>query len=423
MAHLHQPLRRGDDALRGHVAGLFPLLHLGRPWFVCWLFPYPSTLRALAAIQSAARVGRVRHLHLLHRLRPLLVRGAASRTWPPCATRRTDEGAARIIYGIFALGWRGSARPLAPLPHRLPAAGRPLHAAGALGAHHRVLRLRHLACCPAGTPPSSRPTSWPAPSSPASPWCSPSSSRRARCFGLQARDHRAAPGEHDQGASSRTGHDGLLRLHDGALHRLVLAATRYESYTFFDTRQRGPYAPVYWLMIACNVRHARRSSGSRGPPSVLVLWIASILVNVGMWCERFIIIVTSLHRDFLPSSLGHVHARPGSTGASTSAPWASSASLFLLFLTLRAGGRGQRGEGAAARAGARRARRACRARSPPGAARTAGRVAMSWIVAEFGQDEEALLAAARAAPRPWGAARSSTPTRPIRCTASTRRWA
>ena len=79
------------------------------------------------------------------------------------------------------------------------------------------------------------------------------------------------------------------------------SGSEYERFTFFN-RAFGPYAWAYWLMVTCNVlvpqvfwfRAARRSAA--------VLFVASLLVNVGMWFERFNIIVTSLHRDFLPSS-------------------------------------------------------------------------------------------------------------------------
>jgi molybdopterin-containing oxidoreductase family membrane subunit len=74
-----------------------------------------------------------------------------------------------------------------------------------------------------------------------------------------------------------------------------------EQYVIIN-RAMGPYAWAYWIMVCCNafipqlfwVRKIRRSI-----PAVLAI---SILVNVGMWFERFVIIVTSLHRDFLPSS-------------------------------------------------------------------------------------------------------------------------
>jgi molybdopterin-containing oxidoreductase family membrane subunit len=76
----------------------------------------------------------------------------------------------------------------------------------------------------------------------------------------------------------------------------------YEFSIFFDTRQRGPYAPIYWLMMFCNVLVPQLLWWRRARGSALLLWVVSILVNVGMWTERFNIIVTSLHRDFLPAS-------------------------------------------------------------------------------------------------------------------------
>ena len=80
------------------------------------------------------------------------------------------------------------------------------------------------------------------------------------------------------------------------------SGNKYEAFVFFNTRLRGPYAPVYWLMLFCNVLVPQLFWWGRARQSLVVVWIVSILVNVGMWTERFNIIVTSLHRDFLPSS-------------------------------------------------------------------------------------------------------------------------
>ena len=66
----------------------------------------------------------------------------------------------------------------------------------------------------------------------------------------------------------------------------------------------GPYAPFYWLLIACNVVMPQFLWFKRVRSSVPALFVMSLVVNVGMWLERFVIIVTSLHRDFLPSSWG-----------------------------------------------------------------------------------------------------------------------
>jgi Ni/Fe-hydrogenase subunit HybB-like protein len=75
----------------------------------------------------------------------------------------------------------------------------------------------------------------------------------------------------------------------------------YEYSQFFRVRQHGPLAPVYWLMIFCNCIVPQMFWSKRARTNLWVLWFASILINVGMWCERFTIIVTSLHRDFIPS--------------------------------------------------------------------------------------------------------------------------
>jgi molybdopterin-containing oxidoreductase family membrane subunit len=77
-----------------------------------------------------------------------------------------------------------------------------------------------------------------------------------------------------------------------------------DEWFVFYNRATGPYRGIYWLMIFCNVVTPHIFWFKRLRTSIVVMWIASILVNVGMWCERFVIIVTSLHRDFLPASWG-----------------------------------------------------------------------------------------------------------------------
>jgi Ni/Fe-hydrogenase subunit HybB-like protein len=69
-------------------------------------------------------------------------------------------------------------------------------------------------------------------------------------------------------------------------------------------RMTGPYAMAYWTLILCNVATPQLLWSRRVRTNVVVLFVISLIVNVGMWLERFVIIVTSLHRDFLPSSWG-----------------------------------------------------------------------------------------------------------------------
>jgi molybdopterin-containing oxidoreductase family membrane subunit len=79
------------------------------------------------------------------------------------------------------------------------------------------------------------------------------------------------------------------------------SANPYEFAQFFYTRMHGPMRWVYRTMIFCNVIVPQIFWFKRCRTNVTITWFAAILVNVGMWCERFNIVVTSLHRDFLPS--------------------------------------------------------------------------------------------------------------------------
>jgi Ni/Fe-hydrogenase subunit HybB-like protein len=81
------------------------------------------------------------------------------------------------------------------------------------------------------------------------------------------------------------------------------SANTYEKFMMAN-RMTGPYAPMYWLLILCNIVTPQLLWIRRIRQSVLPLFIISLVVNIGMWLERFVIIVTSLHRDFLPSSWG-----------------------------------------------------------------------------------------------------------------------
>jgi Ni/Fe-hydrogenase subunit HybB-like protein len=71
-----------------------------------------------------------------------------------------------------------------------------------------------------------------------------------------------------------------------------------------QNRVAGPYAPFYWALLVCNglVPHALWSKRIRS--NVIVLFIIAIIVNIGMWLERFVIVITSLQQDYLPSSWG-----------------------------------------------------------------------------------------------------------------------
>ena len=79
------------------------------------------------------------------------------------------------------------------------------------------------------------------------------------------------------------------------------SANQYEAFAFVN-RAFGPYAWAYWIMVSCNVISPQFFWIKKFRTNIVIMFIISIFVNIGMWFERFVITVTSLHRDFLPSS-------------------------------------------------------------------------------------------------------------------------
>src|SRR5690606_1083545 len=79
------------------------------------------------------------------------------------------------------------------------------------------------------------------------------------------------------------------------------SGVEYEQYAFLN-RATGPYWWAYWAMMTCNVFSPQFMWFKKLRTSIMFSFFISIVVNIGMWFERFVIIVTSLHRDYLPSS-------------------------------------------------------------------------------------------------------------------------
>ena len=78
---------------------------------------------------------------------------------------------------------------------------------------------------------------------------------------------------------------------------------QFEQYMTLN-RMFGPYWPVYWGTIFCNVLAIQVLWFRRVRTNALALFVIALIVNIGMWLERYMIVVTSLHRDFMPSSWG-----------------------------------------------------------------------------------------------------------------------
>jgi molybdopterin-containing oxidoreductase family membrane subunit len=78
----------------------------------------------------------------------------------------------------------------------------------------------------------------------------------------------------------------------------------YERFAFIN-RALGPYAWAYWIMVSCNVISPQLFWIKKVRTTPWMMMILAVFVNIGMWFERFVIVVTSLSRDFLPSSWGY----------------------------------------------------------------------------------------------------------------------
>jgi molybdopterin-containing oxidoreductase family membrane subunit len=113
------------------------------------------------------------------------------------------------------------------------------------------------------------------------------------------------------------------------------SANPYESF-MISNRMKGPYATIYWLLIACNVLAPQLFWLKSMRASIPALFIVSVIVSFGMWFERFIIVVTSLHRDFLPSSWGMYYPTKWDFGMffGTIGLFISLLFLFLRFLPM-----------------------------------------------------------------------------------------
>jgi molybdopterin-containing oxidoreductase family membrane subunit len=278
-------------------AGLFPLLHLGRPWFAFWLFPYPSTLGVWPNYKSPLNwdvfaVSTYFLSSLLFWYVGLLPDFAALRD-------TSKSRVARFAYGVFSLGWRGSAR------------------------HWRHWRIAYLLLAGLCTPlvlsvhsivsfdfAVSQLPGWHTTIFPPYFVAGAIFSGFAMVLTLLI-PARAAfkfknviTDKHLENMSKVLLATGLMVTYGYLCEHFIAwySGNPYEFQIFFQTRQRGHYAPVYWLQMFCNVLVPQVFWFRKARQSAVILFIASILVNVGMWCERFVIIVTSLHHDFLPSA-------------------------------------------------------------------------------------------------------------------------
>ena len=280
-------------------AGIFPAIHIGRVWFVYWLAPLPNSLAMwpnfrspllwdVFAVTAYATVSAMFwYLGMLPDLATLRDRAASKKR--------------KIVYGIASLGWTGSSKQwrLFEMAYLLLAAlATPL-----VLSVHTIVSFDFAV----SQVPGWHTTIFP-----------PYFVAGAVFSGFAMVITLMVP------ARQFLGLKNLVTLrHLENMCKIVLATgmmvgyayateffiawyggNKYEQFAFIN-RALGPYAWAYWTMVSCNVLAPQLFwfKSVRTTPWAMV--VVCVLVNVGMWFERFVITVTSLSRDFLPSSWGY----------------------------------------------------------------------------------------------------------------------
>lgn len=280
-------------------AALFPFIHMGRPWLAFWVFPYPNTRGPISVNFRSPLLWDVFAISTYFTVSLLF--------WyvgliPDLATMRDrSTGWKRRVYAFFAFGWDASTRtwqryekacvllaglatPLVVSVHTIVSFDfatsvipgwhstifPPYFVAGAVFSGFAMVITLLLVT--------------------------------RRVLGLE---RYITAGHFDKMAKVLLTTGMIVGFaYATELAIALYSVNRFERFTF-ENRAFGPYAWAYWTMVFCNVVVPQVFWSARARRSALVLFSAACLVNVGMWFERFNIIVTSLHRDYLPSSWSH----------------------------------------------------------------------------------------------------------------------
>jgi len=278
-------------------AGLFPLIHAGRPWLLFWMFPYPNTrgdlwlnfrsplLWDVFAISTYLTVSAVFwYMGLLPDLASI--------------RDRTKSKMRKTIYGLLSFGWDGSNRTwhhfevmclvLAGLCTPLVIS---VHTIVSMDFATSIIPGWHTTIFP--------------------PYFVAGAifSGFAMVLTLMIITRKVMNWEnyitigHIEAMCKVIVLTGMIVGLAYATEFFIAwySGNEYERYAFIN-RATGPYWWAYWTMVSCNVITPQFLWSKRLRTNVVFVFILSIFVNIGMWFERFVIITTSLHRDFLPSS-------------------------------------------------------------------------------------------------------------------------
>jgi len=279
-------------------AGMYPIMHLGRPWLAYWLFPYPNTMDIWPQFRSP----------LMWDVFAVSTYATVSAVFwfvgliPDFATLRdrAQSKTFQMIYGMLAMGWRGSARhwhryetaylllaglatPLVLSVHTIVsfdfAVGiipgwhatifPPYFVAGAIYAGFAMVLLLTIPL--------------------------------RKIYGLES----FITMRHMHNMAKVMLATGLIVFYGYMMEAFFgwYSGNQYEHFMIWN-RMHGPYAAYYWTLIFCNGFTPQLLWFKKIRGNLLLLWLISVVVSIGMWLERFVIVVTSLHRDYLPSSWG-----------------------------------------------------------------------------------------------------------------------
>ena len=278
-------------------AGLFPIIHMGRPWMAYWMFPYPNARGPLWINFRSPLAWDV------FAIGTYLIISAVF--WyigmiPDLATVR-DRAKTKIkkaIFGFMSFGWSGSFRTW----HRYETVYGLLAglAAPLVVSVHTIVSFDFATSAIPG---------WHTTTFPPYFVAGAVFSGFAMVLTLLLIARKAMRLEeyitvkHVENMTKviiLTG--GIVTLSYATEFFMAwYSGNGYEQFVFLN-RAMGPFAWAYWIMVGCNLLTPQFFWFKKIRTNMLMVFILSIFINIGMWFERFVIIVTSLHRDFLPSA-------------------------------------------------------------------------------------------------------------------------
>lgn len=307
-------------------AGLFPLLHMGRSWFFYWLIPYPSTMGVWPQFRSSltwdvVAITTYLTVSLLFWYLGLIPDLAALRD-------HVGERWRKRLYALFALGFRGSAENWRR--HRVAYGLIGGLAAPLVVSVHSIVSMDFAI----GVLPGWHSTIFP-----------PYFVAGAIFSGFAMVLTLLIPARRLYRLEQVVTLEHLDKMAKLMLVTSIIVTYAYVVETYcawvggdpFDARMHlevrpfGTYAPLFWLQVLCNCAIPQVLWSRRARRAPLLLFALSILIQVGMWTERFVLIVTSQSQDFLPSSY-RAYAPSLVDAAVLGGTLTFFAFLFLLFL-------------------------------------------------------------------------------------------